>query len=65
MMESKTVKSLIIGNWHFWEANCSILASNETLKRFYQFNNFDNACNWLVGHNLGLAREFYKQWRNL
>lgn len=57
------MKTLIIDNWHFWESNGKILASNETLKILYSFDNFDNACNWLMVHNAKLAREFYKQWK--
>ena len=57
------MKTAICGNWHFWEANGKILASNETLKKLYSFDNFDNACNWLAVHNLGVAKEFYKAWK--
>ena len=56
------MKTLIINNWHFWTSNGKILASNEVLKKLYSFDNFDNACNWLAVHNLGVAKQFYKQW---
>lgn len=59
------MKTLIIENWHFWESNGKILASNEVLKKLYSFDNFDNACNWLAVHRLHLAKEFYKQWKAL
>ena len=39
------MKTLIVNNWHFWESNGKILASNEVLKKLYSFDNFDNACN--------------------
>lgn len=57
------MKTTICGNWHFWESNWKILASNETLKKLYSFDNFDNACNWLAAHNLAVAKQFYKQWK--
>lgn len=57
------MKTTICGNWHFWESNGKILASNETLKKLYSFDNFDNACNWLAAHNLAVAKQFYKQWK--
>jgi hypothetical protein len=60
---SKNMKNAICGNWHFWESNGQILASNEVLKKLYSFNTFDNACNWLSVHNLGIAKQFYKAWK--
>lgn len=57
------MKNCICGNWHFWESNGQILASNEVLKKLYSFSNFDNAINWLAVHDLGIARQFYKAWR--
>lgn len=57
------MKTTICENWHFWESNGKILASNEVLKKLYSFDNFDNACNWLAVHNLGIARQFYKSWK--
>ena len=29
----------------------------------FDFDSFDNACNWLAAHNLGIARQFYRAWR--
>ncbi len=58
------MKTAIIDNWHFWESNGQILASNEVLKRLYTFSSFDDACNWLAVHNLGIAKRFYKQWKD-
>jgi hypothetical protein len=57
------MKTAIIDNWHFWESNGKILASNETLKKLYSFDSFDNACNWLSVHNLRIAKLFYKAWK--
>ena len=57
------MKTAIIDNWHFWESNGKILASNEVLKKLYSFDNFDNACNWLMVHNAGVGRRFYKLWK--
>lgn len=57
------MKTLIVNNWHFWESNGKILASNEVLKKLYSFDNFDNACNWLAVHNLCIAKAFYKGWK--
>jgi hypothetical protein len=57
------MKTAICGNWHFWESNGKIIASNEVLKKLYSFDNFDNACNWLAVHNLAVAKLFYKAWK--
>lgn len=57
------MKTAIVDNWHFWESNGKILASNEVLKKLYSFDNFDNACNWFAVHNLGVAKRFYKEWK--
>lgn len=56
------MKTAICENWHFWESNGKILASNETLKKLYSFGNFECACEWLAVHNLRIARLFYKTW---
>ncbi len=58
------MKTAIIDNWHFWESNGKIMASNEILKKLYSFDSFDDACNWLAAHNLGVAKRFYKEWKN-
>ena len=57
------MKTAICDNWHFWESNGKILASNEVLKKLYSFDSFDNACNWLSVHNLSMAKQFYKAWK--
>jgi hypothetical protein len=57
------MKSCNVDNWHFWESNGKILASNEVLKKLYSFDSFDNVCNWLAVHNLSVAKGFYKAWK--
>ena len=41
------MKSFIFSNWHAWQANSSILLSDENIKKLYQFNTIDDCINWL------------------